>query len=143
MHKRRLQITLALAVIAGTSLSISTSSASAIPDCFKIRTFPAKPIQSDVKSAITKYFQSKNQLPISIAKNQEQIIDVNLWSAGAHQCSLGGGSFGKYNGTIPKGATAAVQVNVTHKPGVGAPNGASLLVLAKFSGKGWSVISIS
>jgi hypothetical protein len=116
------------------------SSAPTPPACNYSTKSIFKPVEVGVVKAIQLYYQRLNLTPIKIYKNQELVVDIILHAEGVHTCTYDGIESG-YVGSIPYGATAAVQVAVTHKPYAQTGNNFGILYVAKMGTQGWKVVS--
>ena len=105
--------------------------------------FDFNPLEREVRTATLKFYQAKKLSLIEIYKNQEQVMDVKLWTVGIHPCLNPGGPSGAYVGAVPKNAKSAVQIYVYHKPYPVVENSWHFLMLAKLPTKGWVVVSES
>jgi hypothetical protein len=118
-----------------------------LPDCSKVQLGPFigpfNPLEREVAAAALKFYQAKKLSPIKIYKNQEQVMDVKLWTIGIHPCLNPGASSGAYVGAVPKNAKSVVKIYVYHKPYPAVPNSWHFLMLAKLPTKGWVVVSES
>jgi hypothetical protein len=102
--------------------------------------WPVKPIAADVLKVLTKYFTAKHLNPITVYKKQEKVLNVKQQSVGTHWCKNPDGSKSGYVGSVPKNATAAVMVQVKHKPYPVTQAGTTFVTLAKLT-TGWKVVS--
>lgn len=134
---------LALVLMMGVGLAMPTMGAggATLPKCPVISSLPVKPVASDVRAVLTKYYSAKHLTPISVYKNQETILNVKNQSVGTHWCKNPDGSKSGYVGMVPKNATAAVMVHVKHKPYPVTEAPSSFVTLAKVPGVGWKVVS--
>lgn len=75
-----------------------------------------KPLEKAVRAAALKYYATKKLGLIAIYKNQEQLVDVKLWSVGVHSCLNSPGGRGGYVGAVPRADLSDVEIYVFHKP---------------------------
>ncbi len=121
-------------------LTGSPASASKLPTCPSTSTWPVKPVSAPVKAALTKYYSARHLTPISVRKNQMWVMTVALETTGVHWCTNAGGGKSGYVGVVPKNATAAVLVQVTHKAYPVTGSATTFATVVKVPA-GWKVVS--
>jgi len=89
-----------------------------------------------IRALVLAHYQ-KLLSPISIYKDQAEVLDVNIWSHTIHTCSNASGPDGGYVGNVPVGATAAYQVYVKYTPRAMRNDPWNFLLFAIMPGKGW------
>ncbi len=112
------------AMLAGAALALPLSAlaggspiaASTLPRCPTLATWPIKPVSPIVKSTVTTYYTKRHLTPIQIMGNRMRVLNLALERTGVHWCLNAGGGRAGYVGVVPKTATAAVLVQVQHRP---------------------------
>jgi hypothetical protein len=132
--------TLVLLASVAAPVADSVAGAAALPACPVYSKYPVKPVAPDVLKVVTKYFTAKHLNPIRIYKNQEKVLNVKQQWVGTHWCRNADGSKSGYTGMVPKTATAAVMVQVKHKPYPVTQAPTTFVTLAKLK-TGWKVVS--
>ena len=68
------------------------------------------------KQVITDYFTTQG-LTVKAISPDAKLLDVSLNTVGEHKCVNPDGGESLWTGSVPKGSTAAVQVQVSHEIG--------------------------
>jgi hypothetical protein len=97
-------------------------------------------VSAPVKSALTRYYATRHLNPITIYRNRVWVLNVKLEILGTHWCQNAGGGRSGYVGVVPKNATAAVLVEVTHRPYPVTQSATTFATVAKLP-TGWKVVS--
>ena len=129
-----------LAPLAGSAVASSRSLTSSLPRCPSTATWPVAPVSTAVKNALNTYYSARHLKPITIYRNRMWVLNVTLERVGTHWCQNEGGGRSGYVGVVPKNATAAVLVQVTHRPYPVTRSATTFATVAKLP-KGWKVIS--
>lgn len=116
------------------------AAASPLPVCPSTATWPVKPVSAPVRAALTRYYSARHLTPVTVYKNQMWVLNVALERTGVHWCQNAGGGKSGYVGVVPKGATAAVLVQVTHKAYPVTGSRTTFATVAKLAA-GWKVVS--
>ena len=105
---------------AGTGAASSASNAvtpvAVLPACWSLSTSPTAPLAPAVKAVVTQYYDAIHLGPVTFYKNQQWVLNVAEQLKGVHWCANPDGGKSGYTGSVPANATAAVMVQVTHKP---------------------------
>lgn len=111
-----------------------------LPRCPSTSTWPVRSVSAPVRTALTRYYAARHLTPITVKGNRMWVLSVKLESVGVHWCLNTGGGRSGYVGVVPKGARAAVMVEVTHRPYPVTGSATTFATLAELAA-GWKVVS--
>ena len=129
-----------LGVPLAATWSGAAASASTLPVCPTTATWPVKPVSAAVRATLVKYYTVRHLNPVTVHKNQMWVLNLKLERAGVHWCTNAGGGRSGYVGVVPKAATAAVLVQVTHKAYPVTGSSTTFATVVKLA-TGWKVVS--
>ena len=115
--------------------------AAGLPRCADVLTGRVVPVGAQVRATVTTFYARQHLTPVTFVKNRETIVKVAWQWPGVRHCTNPGGGQGAYVGHVPKNATAAVLVMVTHKPYPVTQAATHFLMVARIPAKGWRVVS--
>jgi hypothetical protein len=140
----RLRLTVALGVAVSSltigALGASGATTTTLPLCPSTSTWRVTPVSAPVKSALTSYYAARHLTPISIYRNRMWNLTLALETTGVHWCRNAGGGRSGYVGVVPKSATAAVLVQVTHRAYPVTGSRTTFATVVKLA-TGWKVVS--
>ena len=116
------------------------ATAATLPRCPSTATWPVAPVSAPVKNALTAYYAARHLTPITLYRNRVWVLNVALERIGTHWCLNAGGGRSGYVGVVPKNATAAVLVQVKHRPYPVTRSATTFATVAKIP-TGWRVVS--
>ena len=105
-----------LALPGAVSVGSSPALASQLPHCPTLATWRVKPVSPVVRSTLTTYYASRHLTPIKVVGNRMRILNPVVERIGVHWCLNASGGRAGYGGVVPRTATAAVLVQVRHRP---------------------------
>lgn len=117
-----------------------SASAKTLPVCPSTATWPVKPVSPAVRAALTRYYSARHLAPVTVRGNQMWVLNVALERVGVHWCQNAGGGRSGYVGVVPKAATAAVLVQVSHKAYPVTGSSDTFATVVKLA-TGWKVVS--
>lgn len=126
--------------LAGTASAHSSALTGSLPRCPSTSTWPVAPVSAPVKTALKGYYTSRHLTPFTVYRNRMWVLNVKLERVGTHWCQNVGGGRSGYVGVVPKNATAAVLVQVTHRPYPVTRSATTFATVAKLPA-GWKVVS--
>ena len=93
-----------------------SAAASTLARCPTLATWPIKPVSPVVRSTVATYYAKRHLTPTRIIGGRMRLLNPVLERSGVHWCLNAGGGRAGYVGVVPKTATAAVLVQVQHRP---------------------------
>ncbi len=118
----------------------SSASATTLPPCPTLATWPFKPITPVVKATLVYYYRARHLTPLSVYRNRMWVLNLALERVGTHWCANPDGGRSGYVGVVPKNARMAVMVRVTHRPYPVTGSATTFATLALLPA-GWKVVS--
>jgi hypothetical protein len=109
-------VTTSIGVVGEPAGSVGLGDATTtLPVCPSIDSWPVRPVSAAVTQALRAYYAARHLTPVSIYRGRMWVLNVRTESVGVHWCRNVGGGRSGYVGEVPKGASAAVLVRVTHR----------------------------
>ncbi|HQU25491.1 MAG TPA: hypothetical protein PLS29_00520 [Acidimicrobiales bacterium] len=145
---RGLAAALTLGIVASGALTLgpagvvgpSAASATTLPPCPTLSTWPFTPITPVVKATLVYYYRARHLTPLRVYRNRVWVLNLALERVGTHWCANPDGGRAGYVGVVPKNARRAVLVRVTHRP-YPVTGSATTYATVALLPAGWKVIS--
>ncbi len=122
-----------------SSASHTVTPAATLSACWSLSTSATAALSPAVRAVVTRYYVAKHLEPVTFFKNQQWTLHVAQQSKGVHYCTNPDGSKSGYVGSVPPNATAAVMVEVTHKPYPVVEAPTNFVTVARLA-TGWKVV---
>ncbi len=133
-------VAVVLALPVAVSVGSSPALASKLPRCPTLATWRVTPVSPVVRSTLTTYYASRHLAPIRVIGNRMRILNPVVERTGVHWCLNASGGRAGYVGVVPRTASAAVLVQVRHRPYPVVGSVVTWATLVRLPA-GWKVVS--